>query len=296
MALMALAAQAVGRRAPARRCAAAARRVRRRAVLRRQRDHAGHLGAVARSRAWRSPTPRLEALRAADRRSVVLIGLFLRAAPRHGRRRQAVRADHGGLVRRAGACMGVHQIAADAGDPGGVQSVARAAFPASQPVCIAFVALGRGRAGADRRRGAVRRHGPLRQAADPPRVVRPRAARAGAELPGPGRAADRAIPRRIDNPFFQLFAAVAAVSDGGAGDDGDRDRLAGRDLGRVLDDQQAIQLGFLPRMQRRAHLGQRESARSTCPRDQLAAADRGVAGGGRLRQLRQRWRRPTASR
>ena len=37
---------------------------------------------------------------------------------------------------------------------------------------VAFIALGLGRADGHRRRGALRRHGPLRPPPDPPRVVR----------------------------------------------------------------------------------------------------------------------------
>ena len=49
---------------------------------------------------------------------------------------------------------------------------------------------GRDRAGTHWRRGAVRRHGALRPAPDPDRVDRARAALAGPELHGPGRAVD----------------------------------------------------------------------------------------------------------
>ena len=52
-----------------------------------------------------------------------------------------------------------------------------------------------GRPGGDRRRGAVRRHGALRAAADPPRVVRHRVPGADPQLHGPGRA-DPARARR----------------------------------------------------------------------------------------------------
>ena len=51
-----------------------------------------------------------------------------------------------------------------------------------------------------RRRGAVRGHGPLRQAADPDRLVRPRAPRAAPQLLRPGRAAASPMPRPSSSP------------------------------------------------------------------------------------------------
>ena len=84
-----------------------------------------------------------------------------------------------------------------------------------------------------RRRGAVRRHGPLRPAADPPRLVPLRLPGADPQLPGPG-IADPAVSESDRQPVLPPAAALVADPDGRAGDDGDRDRLAGGDLGRLL--------------------------------------------------------------
>ena len=64
---------------------------------------------------------------------------------------------------------------------------------------------GRHRPRDHRRRGAVRRHGPLRPAADPPRVAVRRPPRADAQLPGPG-GADPALPRQRGEPVLPAAA------------------------------------------------------------------------------------------
>ena len=56
--------------------------------------------------------------------------------------------------------------------------------------------------GRHRRRGAVRGHGPLRQMADPRRVVHRRAARPAAQLLRPGRAAAVRPMGTVKNPFY----------------------------------------------------------------------------------------------
>ena len=66
-------------------------------------------------------------------------------------------------------------------------------------------------------RGALRRHGPLRQAADPARLDRHRPARARAQLHGPGRAPD-ARPRRAREPVLSPVPERVADARGGAGD------------------------------------------------------------------------------
>ena len=106
---------------------------------------------------------------------------------------------------------------------------------------------GRRLPGGDGRRGDVCRHGPLRPHADPPGVVRRRLARARAQLFRPGRAAHHR-PTAVDNPFYQLapdwahyplvaLATVATV-------------IASQAIisGVFSLTQQAVQLGFLPRM------------------------------------------------
>ena len=104
--------------------------------------------------------------------------------------------------------------------------------------------------GGDRRRGVLRRHGPFRAASDPHRLVRRRAARAHPQLFRPGRPAARRaeFPAVIDSPFYALapqwahyplvvLATVATV-------------IASQSIisGAYSMTQQAISLGFLPRM------------------------------------------------
>ena len=117
---------------------------------------------------------------------------------------------------------------------------------------------GRGVPGGHRRRGALRRHGPLRQAADPPGLVRARAARAAAQLLRPGRAAARRNPARPRNPFFLLapgwallplvaLATAAAI-------------IASQALisGAFSLTQQAMQLGYVAAPRHRPHLAPRD--------------------------------------
>ena len=116
----------------------------------------------------------------------------------------------------------------------------------------------RGRAVRHRRRGALRRHGPLRQAADPPRLVRRRHAGAGAQLLRPGRDAARRIPRRSRNPFFEmapdwaLYPLIALATCATV--------IASQALitAAFSVTKQAIQLGYLPRLRIAAHLGARD--------------------------------------
>ncbi len=87
----------------------------------------------------------------------------------------------------------------------------------------------------DRRRGALRRHGPLRRPPDPPRVVRRRAARPRAELLRAGR--DHHLgPRRRREPVLPdgAGARVDGLPGRGPRHDRDRHREPGRHLGRVL--------------------------------------------------------------
>ena len=91
-------------------------------------------------------------------------------ALRHGQGGAAVRARHGGVVRhhrRAG--RGGHRARAG-GDRGAEPGLRIPLLPRQRLAGVR--GAGRRGAGGDRRRGAVRRHGPLRQAPDPPGVVR----------------------------------------------------------------------------------------------------------------------------
>ena len=92
---------------------------------------------------------------------------------------------------------------------------------------------GRGVSGGHRRRGAVRRHGPLRKAADSSGVVRAGPARPPAQLLRSGRAAADRQHRR-GTALFPSGAVLGASAHGGAGDGGRHHRLPGAHLGRLL--------------------------------------------------------------
>ena len=90
--------------------------------------------------------------------------------------------------------------------------------------------------GGDRRRGVLRRHGPLRPVSDPHRLVRRRAARAHPQLFRPGRPAARRakLPRRHRQPVLRACPAMGALSACRSGDRRDRDRLAVDHLRRLF--------------------------------------------------------------
>ena len=87
----------------------------------------------------------------------------------------------------------------------------------------------------DRRRGAVRRHGPLRAAARAARVVRDRLARPAAELLRPGRT-DAQRGRTGRQSVLRARPGAAAGAAGVARDRRDGHRLAGDDFRRLLRD------------------------------------------------------------
>ena len=91
----------------------------------------------------------------------------------------------------------------------------------------------RDRADDHRRRGALRRHGPLRPQADQPRLVPRRLPGADPQLHGPG-IADPRNPERDRQPVLPADPALGPDADGAAGDGGDGDRLAGGHLRRLL--------------------------------------------------------------
>ena len=157
----------------------------------------------------------------------------LHPAPRHARDRQAVRPRVGRVVRddRDRGCGAAR--AASVGVAGAVAGVGRALL--RRPRTDELLDPRRGRARGDRRRGAVRRHGPLRTPADSRGLARVRVARAPALLLRPGRAA----PRRSDDQESVLRVGPDRGCSGRARDlveRGDGDRVAGADLGRVLAD------------------------------------------------------------
>ena len=146
-----------------------------------------------RSRVWRWPRPALHRY-VVPITLVVLTGAVRGAALRHRRRRPALRAGHAGLVRRAGAAgRAAHRRSNPAG-AGGAEPALRAGLPAGAPAASPSSALGAVVLCVTGGRGAVCRPGPLRQAADPPGLVRARVAGAGAQLLRPGRDA-AAAPR-----------------------------------------------------------------------------------------------------
>ncbi len=141
-----------------------------------------------------------------------------------------------------------------------------------------------GAARRDRRRGAVRRHGPFRQAPDPHRLVRPRAPGAGAQLLRPGRAADRRPGRRSRTRSISP-SRLGALSDGRARDGGDGDRLAGDDLRRLLDDQAGDPARLPAAHDDPAHLGAGRSGQIYVPAVNWMLLLVVVARGDRLRLL-----------
>ena len=156
---------------------------RRRAVLRRQHDHPGDLGALR----HRGPGDRLRrpgALGGAD-----VAGGAGRPVPHpeawHRAHRHPVRPGDGGLVPRPRGPGHLWRIAG-AGSAQGDEPDLGDQFLRLPPRHRRRHPRRHG-AGADRRRGVVRRHGPLRPQAHRPRLVRPGAAGAGAELLRPGR-------------------------------------------------------------------------------------------------------------
>ena len=124
--------------------------------------------------------------------------------------------------------------------------------------------------GRHRRRGAVRRHGPLRQVADPHRVVRRRAPRPAAQLLRPGRAAARRgrwarsrtrSTRAVEGPLLipmLVLATMAAI-------------IASQALisGVFSLTRQAMQLGFWPRVTV-VHTSAQDRGPDLHPRDELA--------------------------
>ena len=75
---------------------------------------------------------------------------------------------------------------------------------------------GRGRAVRHRRRGALRRHGPLRQAADPPRLVRHGRCRRWCSTTSARARCCWPIPSAVENPFFHDGAGLGAAAAGRA--------------------------------------------------------------------------------
>ena len=233
----------------------AARPLRRRAALRRRHDHAGDLGALARSRASRS---RRRASSPTSSRSpiAILIVLFFiqsRGTAGVGARLRPGDAASGSLTlggarHRAGSCRDPDVLAAR-------QPALRGRASSPHNRIHGFLVARLGLPCGHRRRGALRRHGPLRQRADPHRLVRARAARRCCSTTSARARCCSSNPDAVDNPFFELrrrlgaatrwscLATVATV-------------IASQALisGAFSLTRQAVQLGYLPRVDDRPHL------------------------------------------
>ncbi len=173
---------------------------------------------------------------------------------------------------------------ADAGDPRGAEPVLRRRVLGA----VAGARVHRARRGVprhDRRRGALRRHGPLRRAADPARVVRSRAAVARDQLLRTGRAGAARSARRRES-VLPPRARFDAAADGRARHRGDRHRFAGDHLRRVLHHPAGLAPGLPAAHPRAAHLGRRTRTDLHPPRE-LADARRGARTGRGLRFVHQ---------
>ena len=272
LALVALVARAHDRAARAASPARRARPVRRRAALRRRRDHAGDLGARRRSRARQVARPALRPHRRAAHASSILVGAVLRAAARHRRIGAAVRAGDAGVVRRDRRARRCARSSRTRACCRRSTRATRVAFFADHG-CTASSLLGARRPVRHRRRGAVRRHGPLRPHADPHRVVRARAARRCCSTTSGRARCCSTTRRRSTNPFFALAPDWALIPDGRARDDGDGHRVAGADLRRVLADAPGGAARLLP-ARHVVHTSAQRRGPDLRARDQLGADGR----------------------
>ena len=94
---------------------------------------------------------------------------------------------------------------------------------------------GQCRAGGDRRRSPLCRHGPFRPQPHSPCLVRPRAAGADDQLSRPGCLAHRPSGGRLQS-LLPDGAGMGAAAAGGAGNSGHHHRIAGCHFGRFLGD------------------------------------------------------------
>ena len=198
--------------------------LRRRAVLRRQHDHPGDLGAV-RGRGHQGHPAGVGRVDRADHRGHHR-GAVRRAAPRHSRRRAPVRAGDDRLVHRDRRlrCEWHHR---PSGNPqGALAGICADVHGRALRDCVLFA--GRGRARGHRRGSAVCRHGPLRPAGDRPGLAVPRPAGVCSQLSRPGGAAARRRGRG-ERPVFSAHPGLGTSADGAAGDRRNGDRISGGD-------------------------------------------------------------------
>ena len=143
------------------------------------------------------------------------------------------------------------------------------------------------------RRGAVRGHGALRQAADPHRLVRVRASGAALELLRAGLARP-AKPERRRAAVLPAGAGMDAAAARGAGHDGGDHRVAGPDLRCVLPDPRGDSARLRAAPRRRAHLASRDGSGLRAA-GQLVPRPQHHHHRHRLPLVDARWPRPTAS-
>ena len=165
--------------------------------------------------------------------AVIIVAAVPRPAPGHRGGRPGVRPGHDRLVR------GHRRAAASPASPTHPEILKalspdlRARLP-GRPLRHRVLRAGRDRARGHRRRGAVRRHGPLRPPGDHPRLAVAWCFPACMlSYLGQG-ALILEDPANISSPFFLLAPELGPAAAGPAGHRGDRDRLPGRDHRRVL--------------------------------------------------------------
>ena len=265
--------------------------LRRGAAVRRRHHHAGHLGARrGRGPRRRHPASSRAGCRTCRRRSCCSCSWC------SGRGTARVGSVFGpvmvvwfvciALLGRARACRGSVGARGHQPDPCG------ALLPRRRPHRLPDPRIGG--AGGDRRRGAVRRHGSLRPAPDPARVVRGGAAGAAAQLLRPGGWLLH-HPDALHNPFYALVPAWASIPWSCIATAAAVVASQALISGRVLADPAGGAAGLLPAGDHPAHLGEGVGA-DLHPGGERAALHRLHRAGARLGQFDRRWPRPTASR
>ncbi len=184
-----------------------ARPVRRVAVFRRWRDHAGDDGAVGRRRR-QGRSAAVVALGRADRRGHHSAALRIPES-RHGQSRRGVRTDHDAVVRHARGARHHPDRALSGSAEGAVAVLWRQLLRTERHDGV--FRTGFCRAVHHRRRGAVCGHGPFRRDAHPLVVVRLRAAGTGAQLLRAGRVADRKSVGRIESVLSSGAGCAACI-------------------------------------------------------------------------------------
>ena len=253
--MLALASRAVADRPVAAHPPDAGGHLRHRDLLRRRGHHAGDLGALG----GRRPGGRGPGLHKLHRAGHA--GGADRAVPgaasRHREHGPLLRADHGAVVRRAGA-DGRRAHRAQPGDPRGAQPALRASPSSSATRASPSSRSARSCCASP----APRRSTPTwatSARADPPGLVQPGDAGARDQLLRPGRHAARP-PGEREEPVLRDGAELGALPADRAGDGGDGDRLAGAHHGRLFGHQAGDPARLPAAPARAAHLGARDRA------------------------------------